>query len=474
MKLALLSLAEPLSMNPPIGLASLATYLKRRAGLEGTVVVDGVFDAVHERLEKLKPDLIGISAMTVHYGAAIRAARAIRTYSRAQIVIGGVHISTLPQSLHEAFDFAVVGEGEETLREVAARFAERGPLAAGDLSEIAGVAYRGKDGRVRLATPRPLAGDLDEIPFPDLGFLDERYFRPREEVGLRMVARCAPMLTARGCPYRCVFCSTASFWGRFRQHSVEAVVEHVRHLVEEMGVGVINILDDMFTLGKKRLEETRALMESKGLLGKVVFTCNARSNHIDDEMCSLLRSLGVGNLNFGFESGSDRMLDYLKVGSVTVEKNRRAVTTCKRHGLVVYGSLMFGCPGETIEEMRQTLGFIDFARREGADYLWSFVATPFPQTPFWEEAKKRGRISDDMDWEHETLFSHQNSDRPLLADVEPGAFRAVFGEGRRKLRRMRYRLIARFVLSRPLAAAKLFAGNSGYYLKRFYYYVFRF
>ncbi len=474
MKLALVSLEDGLSRTPPIGLAYLATYLEKKSGIKDTVIVDNVFEDIHERLKEENPDLIGISAMSLRYGTAIKTAREIRNYYTGQIIIGGVHISTMPESLKDVFDFAVLGEGEETLREIVEHFIKKGPLQEETLKDIKGVAYFGNDGKVMLTPPRPLVKDLDDIPWPDFKYINPNYLLPREEVGLRMIGPCAPLMTARGCPYRCVFCSTSTFWDRHRNHSVDYVVGNIRYLVHDLGIKIINILDDMFIVNKNRLKELHAKLGQEGLLGKATFTCNARSNHIDDEMCEILKSLNVRNLNFGFESGSERMLKYLKVGSTSVQKNKDAIRTCKRHGLVVYGSLMFGSPGETIEDMEKTLDFIRFAKKEKADYLWSFVATPFPKTEFWEVAKRRGKVRDDADWEGEDLMSHQNVEHPTLTDVSMEEFRKVFGKGRSLLRGMRYRLIARFFLKNPIAVAGLFAKNIPHYVKRFYYLVFRF
>lgn len=475
MKIALVSVEDGLTMTPPMGLAYLATYLERKTGFDDTVIVDGNYDDVHKRLQGLRPDLIGISAMSLRYGKAIKMAQEIKKYSGAQLIIGGVHISTLPHSFNDVFDFGIIGEGEEAFREVVSAFGETGPLDGKTLSDIPGVVFSGNGG-VRLTPRRPLIKDLDDIPIPDMKYVDSRYFRPREEVGLGLIAPCAPMMTARGCPYKCVFCSTSKFWDRYRSNSVAWSVENVRYLAEDIGVGVINILDDMFTVSKKRLRRFRDAMKEEELLGRVTFTCNARSNHIDDETCEILKEVGVLNLNFGFESGSERTLEYLKVGSTSVEKNKEAIRTCKRHGLVVYGSLMFGCPGETAEDMNETLEFIDFAKKEGADYIWSFVATPFPCTGFWEEAKQKGIVSDDMDWENEDNVAslHGNMDARLLADIDPGEFRAIFQEAQKKLRGMRYRLLLQFLKKSPLKAATLGLKNAPHYVKRFYYFVFRF
>jgi radical SAM superfamily enzyme YgiQ (UPF0313 family) len=144
----------------------------------------------------------------------------------------------------------------------------------------------------------------------------------------------------------------------------------------------------------------------------------------------------VTTINFGFESGSEKILHYLKGGSVTVEDNRRAVLLGKKHGLSVVGSLIFGSPGETIDDMKETLKFIDFFDKNGGDNLWHFVMTPFPGTPIWELAKERGKVSSDMDW---SLLRHHNIDKPML--LEPGIdiedFKRIYNEAEEKIFRLR-------------------------------------
>ncbi len=103
----------------------------------------------------------------------------------------------------------------------------------------------------------------------------------------------------------CVFCSTSVFWDKYRYHSIPYVVDNIRYLVEKIGVRGINILDDLFIVNKKRLVDLTVQLRDQNLLGKVIFACTARSNHIDEEMCEILKNLNVRLLNFGFESGSE-------------------------------------------------------------------------------------------------------------------------------------------------------------------------
>ncbi|MDP6459383.1 MAG: radical SAM protein, partial [Candidatus Hydrothermarchaeota archaeon] len=198
------------------------------------------------------------------------------------------------------------------------------------------------------------------------------------------------------------------------------------------------------------------LFKQEGISGRVTFHCHPRANLMDDETCRLLKELGVTTINFGFESGSERMLHYLKGGSVTVEDNKRAVILGKKYGFSVVGSLIFGSPGERIDDMRKTLVFIDFFDKNRGDNLWHFVMTPFPGTPIWEIAKERGKVSDDMDWD---LLRHQNIDKPLLLDpgVDLEEFKRIFNDVEERIYRLRASRkgwIMRKILKDPLRLVK--------------------
>jgi radical SAM superfamily enzyme YgiQ (UPF0313 family) len=178
-----------------------------------------------------------------------------------------------------------------------------------------------------------------------------------------------------------------------------------------------------------------------------------------------MKDLKVKIINFGFESGSERMLNWLKSGSVTVEMNKKAIILCKKYGFTIYGSLMFGSPGEKIEDMKKTLDFIDFAIKNKADYIWSFISTPFPNTPFWDIALERGKVSNDMDFR---LLSHHNLDNPLLldSDVDKEEFKRIFVEGRKKLRNLKIKMLISFLMNHPIKTLSLSVKYPSYYVNR--------
>ncbi|MFQ5903448.1 MAG: hypothetical protein ACE5JO_07145, partial [Candidatus Binatia bacterium] len=136
--------------------------------------------------------------------------------------------------------------------------------------------------------------------------------------------------------------------------------------------------------------------------------------------------------SFGFETGSNKVLRYLKGGNVTVEDHKNAIWLCREYGIKVYGSLMFGSPTESIDDMKETQRFIDFAIENKCNKIWAFVLTPLPKTPIWEIAKQRGKVSDNMDWD---LLDWNSCENPMLLepDIDLDEFKAIFKEATAKL-----------------------------------------
>jgi len=423
--------------DPPVGLASIATYLREYLHFNGTRIIDVNFEDPLEVVRRWKPDVVGISAMTGSYGESIRTARAIKQEFDIPIVIGGVHLSTLPTSLHDVFDFGVVGEGEQTALELMQLYEKEGGFPAQKLRKIPGLVVHKNKG-VAFTGTRSLITPLDIIPSPDRKFTNKAYYKPRLIFwGEESYGRRDSILTARGCPYRCTFCSTSKFWQTIRFHSPEHVAREIKMLVEDYRIDHISVLDDLFTCNKKRIVDITRMLEEEGILDKVTFGCMARANVINSELCGLLKRLNVKNLNFGFESGSDRVLASLKKDGVTVEKIKKAVDVCKKHAIHVSGSFIFGSPGETLRDMEQTVDLIQWMAKAGVDRVWTFVMTPYPGTEVWDIAKKRGKVSDDMDWERVGNQLYDVDNPSLLDDsIDKGEFKNVWMKANAELEKM--------------------------------------
>lgn len=469
MKLALISTQEDKDRAPPLGLIYLATYLDKYLKEKIEIkIFDSNFDEdIPKKILEFKPDMIGISSMTVCYKRAIDFATKIKSNLNVPIMIGGVHISTLPESMEKVFDVGIIGEGEETLKELVELFL-KGKFSLENLKKIKGIEFYNNDELIK--TPERMPLKLDDIPIPDLDYADERYFLPRENLSAGKMCVFGIMITSRGCPYRCTFCSTSRFWKTIRFNSASYVAKNVKYQIEKYRVNHIDVLDDLFTVSKERLRELTEELKKEGVLGKVSFSCQPRANLIDEEMCILMKTLNVKSVNFGFESGSERVLNILKVGTVTTEMNKNAIILCKKYGFKVYGSLIFGSPGETISDMKETLSFMDWCKKHKADYIWTFVATPFPATIWWDEALKRGKVSNHMDWDK---LSHHAVEDAMLIDVDKDEFKEIFKISREKSRGFKYGLIFSFVKEHPLFSVSLLFKNPVFYAEKFIIKVFK-
>lgn len=290
---------------PPMNLVYLATSLKLN-GFDEVKIVDHTYGKRDLSKEIKGLDCIGISAITKFYSRAIKLAKEIKSHCNIPIMVGGVHISTAPYSLSKYFDLGVIGEGEKIIVDLCRTLDSRGSFGIANLSEILGLIYW-NNGILNKTVPPIIIKSLDDLPIPKFGLLDQRYFKRKWISWTDTMGRIIHITTSRGCPYNCIFCAAKRFWNVTRFHSAERIFAEVKELVSKWGIDHIIIDDDLFLANQQRLKRFAELMEENGLAGNIAFSCNARTNLIDEEMCLLLRRLGVRSMNFGFESGSDRI-----------------------------------------------------------------------------------------------------------------------------------------------------------------------
>jgi len=326
-------------------------------------------------LDRHRPDVLAISSVTHNYGYAEQYAREARKRGIG-VIIGGPHISCLPQSLTPAMAAACIGEGEQTFVDLLQLFLATGRFDPTDLERIPGIAFA----EGQQTGPRPTLPKLDDLPHPKRALIGYGYR--------------AYVHTARGCVYKCVFCATARLWGKIRYASADYILEELDELVSR-GVRVVRFADDDFISNLPRLREISEKVQRRGFHKRLRFSCWCRANHVTPEVVRTLRAMSVVSVKFGLESGSQRILDYLK-GGVTVEQNRRAVVLMKEAGMQVNADFIIGAPDETEAEMLETYKFI---RKSPIDFFDVNVFSPLPNTPVWDLAQQRGLVNDKgMDW----------------------------------------------------------------------------
>ncbi len=377
----------------PLWPAYLNAYLNRYlgAGLAKIIYFSGDLESdIHAH----EPDVFALSSVTQNFGIALDMAHTAKMH-RLPVIIGGMHISSLPRSMSEDMDVACLGEGEQTFLELMKLFLDRGSFPPAALSGIRGIAYR-HDGAFKITQERPLIEKLDDIPHPDRGVIG--YGHPRDY-----------LISARGCAYRCVFCGSNAHWKRVRYASASYVLEEIQELVDH-GVRTIRFNDDNLPANASRLREISTMIADRGINRRARFSCWARANDITEETVQDLRKMNVVAVVMGLESGNDRVLAELK-GRASVEQNRRAVNLLRDARIQTSADFIIGAPDETEEEIMDTWRFI---RESRLDFVTVNVFSPLPGTPVWQLAERRGLVSENMDFRKCTFKFGPNPDTAIM------------------------------------------------------------
>ena len=394
----------------PLGLGYLEKNISK--SLKGVKVI---FAEVLEELLQAKPDLIGISATTENYHIAIKYALEIKKKLGIPVILGGIHISLLPKSLHDCFDLAVLGEGEITLVEVLREYIKDSRFSVNKMKEIPGLLFRENGSLVQTAN-RQVVSNLDSLPKPSIDELP--FYNPR-------MVGC--IVSARGCPYKCSFCASEKFAHHYRSLSTELIVDEIEFMVRKKNIGHIVFYDDLLIANKKKVIELVAKLEERKLLGQCSFSCQVRANLIDDEICVLLNKLNVLDVGIGIESFSDRILEYYNKKGVSSYINQKAIDLLHKYGIKVNPSIILGAPIETKEDILMTLRavFSNMRDLKISSPAWGTLR-PYPGTKIWDFAESIGIVSEDMDWDRFSDWS--NFETFLCQEVPKEEFYEIIDE----------------------------------------------
>ncbi|MBN1804552.1 MAG: B12-binding domain-containing radical SAM protein [Sedimentisphaerales bacterium] len=382
MKILLISAINPYieteARYPQLGLGYLVSYMRKKLG-RNTHEYKIITSKVEEFLNTFQPDIVGISGCSQNYRIVEKYA-SICKKKGLLVIVGGIHISLLPESLSKDMDVGVLFEGEETMTELIQILDKWGRFEKDMLSSVKSICYH-HNGQVVCTENRPLIDDLDEIPFPARELLDIK--------GTHL-----SMFSSRGCPYRCIFCASSRFWKTTRLTSAQYLAEEICELYYNYGAKLISFYDDLFIVNKHRISKLIDILASKGILGKVRFSCSARANLIDDVTAKLMKEMGIVSVALGLESGHPRVLKSLKGENVSPQINAEAVKILDRYNIAPNASFIIGSPTETKEEIMTTY---DFIRKLPLRNFNVYVMTPFPGTPVWSEAIAKGLINENFD-----------------------------------------------------------------------------
>ncbi len=334
-----------------------------------------------------RPDVVGLTCKTLGWPAVLAIARMVKaTLPDCLVVLGGPHTSIYArESLSfDCFDIAVIGDGEETFLDII-----RALDGGGDVWHIPGTCVR-RDGEVVMNPPRPVVADLDAYPMAALDLLPmDRYHC------LTVLKPFSTLVTSRGCPWHCGFCSQV-YSERLRFRSVDRVVDEMEWHVDRFGVREIVIFDETFTVGRERVMKFCREIQRRNL--RVAFNIRARVDAVDRPMLEALKEAGCRSIHMGVEGGSQRMLDIMRKGT-TIEQVRAAFKAAREVGLETRGYFIIGYFDAGPEDIEDV---IRLSTSLGMDYASFSVATPLPATELYDVALQRGYLKTDY-WRAYTL-----------------------------------------------------------------------
>jgi len=347
--------------------------------------INGSNHFVWERIEKVvedyAPDIIGITAMTMVFGSAIKTAEVCKKVQpEAIVIIGGPHVTDWPEICFQSpyIDFCLSGEGEESILLLLKAIKDKNTSSR----EIPGVSFK-KDGQVILRNSTPNISELDKYPFPARELLLNQDKYTSEDMGV--------IMTSRGCPYKCGFCSHPP---KVRYRNLDNVIEEISYVKDKYGTQQFTIKDDSFTVSRKRTIEFCGRLKKEGL--DINWDCTTRVNLIDDELLDMMQDAGCNVIKVGIETGSERIMKEVNKG-ITLEQAKKAADMLNKHGFFWSAYFMYGLPTETKDDMLKTL---EFMKELNPPYAGLGLYAPMPNTQMWDQGLELGLIDPHININH--------------------------------------------------------------------------
>ncbi len=401
----------------PLGIACLAAYLREKnipsqvidAPIMGYNIPQTAINAI-----KSGAKIIGISCLTENRYAALKTLKEIKKI-RPQIItiIGGLHATFSDESILKNYpfvDIVVRGEGEKTLYELVKEFQKKNP----NLKKIDGISYK-EDKKIIVNQPRAFMSEIESLPYPAYDLFPMKRYPLPPDVKIK-INQTAQVTTSRGCPMGCKFCETTHAWGKnIRSTSAKKLFEIIEHLYKTYGIDYIRFADDLFTMRRSKVMEfCELLIESKL---PIKFRIQARVDTVDLEELNLLKKAGCDLVEYGAESGSNKVLE--AVGkNITIQKIKKAVDITRQAGIEVKYFLIVGSLEETPKETWETFELIKNTR---PDWIGINPLTIYPGTAVYEIATKQNLVNEDI-WlkyinpktGNSPLYNKNYSDKELI------------------------------------------------------------
>lgn len=393
---------------PPLGLAYIAGYLEKN-GYE-TRILDalalGIDNIVEESqtlrfglnekgiisyLEDYQPDIVGICNMFTAFTKDVHdIAKLIKANSpKTLVIVGGAHSSINPAAVakDKSIDVVVKGEGEETVLEIVRRYEKKQ-----DLNSISGITIRIGD-KICQNAPRPYIKELDLIPFPARHLLPmEIYVKSAAQSPYIMRSRTTTIVSSRGCPQHCVYCSIHSVWGnKWRGRSAKNVVDEMEFLNNRYKIEEFSFQDDSISASSRRLEEICDELTNRKLDIKWSTPNGIAHWTLRGDLLKKIKKSGCYRLTFGIESGNENTRKFIGK-RYSLEQAKEVIKFSNRIGLWTISTFIIGFPYETIESMKDT---INWAINSGSDFAAFYLLIPFPGTKVYNICRQEGLVNFD-------------------------------------------------------------------------------
>lgn len=388
---------------PPLGIAYMAGVLQENnidVEILDASAEDMDFKDVEKELLKRKPDLVALTALTPTIGRALETAQVVKeTLPDSIVVMGGYHptfnfIETLED---ENVDIVIRGEGEYIMLNLVQALENQSSL-----HDVKGIVFEDKNSKEIVVNPEaPLIQDLDELPFPALNLLPMKKYRL-----LDIDTHMTTMITTRGCPMQCSFCSSAAMHGKkIRERSVENIVDEIEYLKTNYDIDTIAFMDDTFTLKKRKVMAICDEILKRNI--EIMWGCTSRVDTLDEKLLKKMKEAGCITIFIGVESADQQQLDNM-CKNTTIAKIENAFKIARKLKIRTIASVALGMPGDTKEIMNKTVKFVHKLKPNYAIYS---LATPYPGTRFYKEAFEKNLIKI-KDWSKYTLIT------PILETID--------------------------------------------------------
>ena len=381
------------ALTIPLGICYLASYL-RENNIDVKIIdalgsdinkirkYDDNFDYIGMEISEITKeisdcDVIGISAnFSVQQRLLLEIIKKLRETFPEKIIVAGGNEATINYKLYldNGVDYIVLGEGEETLLKLIKYLEKnRKPVM------INGLAFYNK--KKLVVNEKKYIDNLDKMPFPARDMLPlENYWSAKKSHG-PVTRKFTSIITSRGCPYNCSFCSSSLFWSRmWRKRSIDSVIEEIEECINKYGITEFELEDDNLTLDKERAKELFRKIIEKGLKINWTTPNGVRSDHVDEEMLDLMKKSGCNHLTFAPESGSKRILKEIYNKSIDIDRIKILVKKCNKIGIKTACFFVVGTPPETKKDRKYTERYIIDLARCGLDEIGIFPCMPYPGT----------------------------------------------------------------------------------------------